>query len=31
MVNGRVIASDVPPAVRANADVQSAYLGEENA
>jgi branched-chain amino acid transport system ATP-binding protein len=31
MVNGRVIASDVPPAVRANPDVQSAYLGEENA
>ncbi len=29
MVNGRVIASDMPAAVRANADVQLAYLGEE--
>jgi branched-chain amino acid transport system ATP-binding protein len=29
MVNGRVIASDAPAAVRANADVQVAYLGEE--
>jgi branched-chain amino acid transport system ATP-binding protein len=29
MVNGRVIASDTPAAVRANADVQVAYLGEE--
>lgn len=28
MVNGSVLASDVPAAVRANADVQSAYLGE---
>jgi branched-chain amino acid transport system ATP-binding protein len=28
MVNGAVIASDVPAAVRANADVQAAYLGE---
>jgi branched-chain amino acid transport system ATP-binding protein len=31
MVNGRVIASDTPAAVRANADVQVAYLGEESA
>jgi len=31
MVNGRVIASDTPVAVRANADVQVAYLGEESA
>ncbi len=31
MVNGRVIASDTPAAVRANADVQVAYLGEEHA
>ena len=29
MVNGRVIASDTPAAVRANAEVQLAYLGEE--
>ncbi|MGI9027146.1 MAG: ABC transporter ATP-binding protein [Burkholderiaceae bacterium] len=29
MVNGRVIATDTPAAVRANADVQVAYLGEE--
>ena len=29
MVNGRVIASDGPAAVRANPDVQLAYLGEE--
>ncbi len=29
MVNGRVIASDTPAAVRANADVQLAYLGAE--
>jgi branched-chain amino acid transport system ATP-binding protein len=29
MVNGAVIASDVPHAVRANADVQAAYLGEQ--
>jgi branched-chain amino acid transport system ATP-binding protein len=28
MVNGAVIASDVPPAVRANAQVQAAYLGD---
>ncbi len=28
MVNGAVIASDAPRAVRANADVQAAYLGE---
>jgi len=28
MVNGAVIASDTPDAVRANADVQRAYLGE---
>jgi len=28
MVNGGVIASDTPPAVRANAEVQAAYLGE---
>ena len=28
MVNGAVIASDVPEAVRANAEVQAAYLGE---
>ena len=27
MVNGAVIASDTPDAVRANPDVQSAYLG----
>lgn len=31
MVNGAVIASGVPAAVRANPDVQSAYLGEEAA
>ena len=29
MVNGRVIATDTPAAVRANRDVQVAYLGEE--
>ncbi len=29
MVNGRVIASDTPAAVRANTEVQVAYLGEE--
>ncbi len=28
MVNGTVIASDVPAAVRADAEVQLAYLGE---
>jgi branched-chain amino acid transport system ATP-binding protein len=28
MVNGRVIASDTPQAVRASAEVQRAYLGE---
>ena len=28
MVNGRVIASDEPHAVRANAEVQRAYLGD---
>jgi branched-chain amino acid transport system ATP-binding protein len=28
MVNGRVIASDTPAAVRANHEVQIAYLGE---
>jgi branched-chain amino acid transport system ATP-binding protein len=27
MVNGAVIASDTPEAVRANRDVQAAYLG----
>jgi branched-chain amino acid transport system ATP-binding protein len=31
MVDGRVIASDAPAAVRANPDVQVAYLGEEHA
>jgi branched-chain amino acid transport system ATP-binding protein len=30
MVNGQVIASDVPAAVRADAGVQAAYLGEEH-
>jgi ABC-type sugar transport system ATPase subunit len=29
MVNGSVIASDTPDAVRANAAVQAAYLGSE--
>jgi len=28
MVNGEVIASDVPAAIRSNRDVQTAYLGE---
>lgn len=28
MINGEVIASDVPNAIRSNADVQTAYLGE---
>jgi ABC-type branched-subunit amino acid transport system ATPase component len=30
MVNGRVIASDTPDAVRANAEVQRAYLGDRH-
>ena len=29
MVNGRVLASDTPHAIRANAEVQEAYLGDE--
>ena len=28
MVNGEVIASDVPDRIRSNADVQVAYLGD---
>jgi len=28
MVNGEVIASDVPQRIRSNRDVQIAYLGE---
>jgi branched-chain amino acid transport system ATP-binding protein len=28
MVNGEVIASDVPEAIRSNPDVQVAYLGQ---
>ena len=30
MVNGAVIASDAPDAVRADAAVQAAYLGQEH-
>ena len=30
MVNGQVIASDQPAAVRADRNVQAAYLGEEH-
>ena len=29
MVNGRVLATDTPQAIRGNAEVQEAYLGEE--
>jgi branched-chain amino acid transport system ATP-binding protein len=31
LVYGRVIASDTPEAVRANAEVRQAYLGEQEA
>ena len=30
MVNGQVIASDKPAAVRADSNVQAAYLGEDH-
>jgi branched-chain amino acid transport system ATP-binding protein len=29
MVNGRILASGAPEAIRANAEVQRAYLGTE--
>jgi branched-chain amino acid transport system ATP-binding protein len=31
LVYGRVIATDAPAAIRANAEVRSAYLGEQEA